>query len=180
MSVTTSHNTTGTEKLRHPKVKPDVGKGGLSEIFRRASHKTSSAVGSPVAFLAAFAVVLVWAVSGPLFSFSDTWQLVINTGTTIVTFLMVFLIQNTQNRDSRALHMKLDELILFTRGADNEMVDLETLSDEQMDRLEDHFHRLAKRLGHDEFIGEDVDEEIDEAAQAAEGRPRRPTQKASA
>jgi low affinity Fe/Cu permease len=94
-------------------------------------------------------VVLVWAVSGPLFAFSDTWQLVINTGTTIVTFLMVFLIQNTQNRDTRAVHLKLDELILYTKGADNELVDLENLTDEQIDRMEKQFHTLAKLLGKD-------------------------------
>jgi low affinity Fe/Cu permease len=119
----------------------------MNDAFRKAAHRISILAGTPLAFSAALLVIVLWAVSGPLFAFSDTWQLVINTGTTIVTFLMVFLIQNTQNRDSRALHMKLDELILYTEGADNELVELEDLSDEQMDRLERHYHRLAKVLG---------------------------------
>jgi low affinity Fe/Cu permease len=119
----------------------------MNDAFRKAAHRISILAGTPLAFSAALLVIVLWAVSGPLFAFSDTWQLVINTGTTIVTFLMVFLIQNTQNRDSRALHMKLDELILYTEGADNELVELENLSDEQLDRLERHYHRLAKVLG---------------------------------
>ena len=123
----------------------------MNDLFRKLAHTTSIKAGSPVAFLLALAVVLAWGLTGPLFGFSDTWQLVINTGTTIVTFLMVFLIQNTQNRDSRAIHMKLDELIIYTRGADNAMVELENMSDEQMDKLDAHFHRLAKALGHDEI-----------------------------
>ncbi|HEX5369173.1 MAG TPA: low affinity iron permease family protein [Dehalococcoidia bacterium] len=122
----------------------------MNERFRRAAHYTSTLVGSPPAFMLAFFVVLVWAVSGPFFGFSDTWQLVINTGTTIVTFLMVFLIQNTQNRDSRALHMKLDDLILHTKGPDNMLVHSDTLSDEEMDELEKHYHDLARVLGKEE------------------------------
>jgi low affinity Fe/Cu permease len=119
----------------------------MNEAFRKAAHQTSLMVGSPPAFLLALVVVAVWAVTGPLFGFSDTWQLVINTGTTIVTFLMVFLIQNTQNRDSRALHVKLDELILYTHGADNSLVDIDRLSDEQVGQLEDHLKSLATALG---------------------------------
>jgi low affinity Fe/Cu permease len=126
----------------------------LSGLFRRMARGVSTAMGSPVAFLTAFFLVLVWAVTGPIFGFSDTWQLVINTSTTIVTFLMVFLIQNTQNRDNRALHMKLDELIVYTKGADNSFVELENLSDEELNALEEHFHRLAKRLGHEDLIAE--------------------------
>jgi low affinity Fe/Cu permease len=137
----------------------------VNGIFRRMARSVSTAMGSPLAFLVAFAVVLTWAITGPLFGFSDTWQLVINTGTTIVTFLMVFLIQNTQNRDNRALHMKLDELIVYTKGADNSFVELENLSDEKLDALEAHFHRLAKRLGH-----EDV---LEHALPADERPPRR-------
>lgn len=126
----------------------------MQDIFRKLAHRTSLVVGSPAAFLIAFAVVLAWAVSGPIFAFSDTWQLVINTGTTIVTFLMVFLIQNTQNRDSRALHMKLDELIVYTQGASNDLIELENLSDEQLDRIEEHFHALARRLGQGDLVEE--------------------------
>ena len=121
----------------------------MNEGFRKAARYTSNLVGSPPAFMLAFLVVLVWAVSGPFFHFADTWQLVINTGTTIITFLMVFLIQNTQNRDSRAMHVKLDELILYTKGADNMLVQTEALSDEEIDRLEKHFHALARVLGKD-------------------------------
>jgi low affinity Fe/Cu permease len=122
----------------------------INDAFRKAAQRTSHLAGTAWAFSAALLIVLVWGVSGPLFRFSDTWQLVINTGTTIVTFLMVFLIQNTQNRDSRALHMKLDQLILYTKGADNDLVDAEELSDEQMDQLEEQYHRLARVLGKNE------------------------------
>jgi low affinity Fe/Cu permease len=121
----------------------------MNEAFRKVAHQVSLWTGTPAAFSLALLVIVAWAVSGPLFDFSDTWQLVINTGTTIVTFLMVFLIQNTQNRDSRAIHMKLDDLIIFTEGADNELVDLQNISDEQMDRLERRYRRLAKVLGKD-------------------------------
>jgi low affinity Fe/Cu permease len=90
-------------------------------------------------------VILVWAITGPLFGFSDTWQLVINTGTTIVTFLMVFLIQNTQNRDSEAIQIKLDELIRAVKGAHNALLDLEELEDEELDRMRDYYERIAER-----------------------------------
>jgi low affinity Fe/Cu permease len=100
------------------------------------------AVGTPGAFLLALAAIVVWAVLGPVFHFSDTWQLVINTGTTIVTFLMVFVIQNTQNRDTKALHLKLDELLRGVTGARTSLVDLENLSDEELDRLQREFERL--------------------------------------
>src|SRR5882672_1115630 len=103
-----------------------------SSFFRKFSHNTSVGVGSPWAFGIAVLVILTWGLSGPLFGFSDTWQLVINTGTTIVTFLMVFLIQNTQNRDAIAMHLKLDELIRAIKGARNRMVDLDELSDEEL------------------------------------------------
>ena len=112
-------------------------------FFRRFSHKTSSGVGSPWAFAAACAVIAAWGITGPVFHFSDTWQLVINTGTTIVTFLMVFLIQNTQNRDAIAIHLKLDELIRALKGARNQMVDIEELSDEELEKLRSEFRRLS-------------------------------------
>jgi low affinity Fe/Cu permease len=100
--------------------------------------------GRPAAFLIAVALVLLWAVTGPLFGFSDTWQLVINTSTTIITFLMVFLIQNTQNRDTEAIQIKLDELIRATQGAHNALLALEQLEDEELERYQHHYSQLAK------------------------------------
>lgn len=101
-------------------------------------------MGSPVAFVLAVAIIVAWALSGPLFGFSDTWQLVINTGTTIITFLMVFLIQNTQNRDAKAVHLKLDELLKGVEGARTRLVDLEDLSDEDLSQLQEEFKRLHR------------------------------------
>ncbi len=108
--------------------------------FARAAANVS---GSPVIFALALVVIVVWAITGPIFSYSDTWQLLINTGTTIVTFLMVFLIQNTQNRDTQAVQLKLDELIRVTKGAHNLMIDLEQLDDEQIERLRQIYERLG-------------------------------------
>ncbi|MEY2527033.1 MAG: hypothetical protein QOE73_1804 [Verrucomicrobiota bacterium] len=106
-------------------------------------------LGSAWAFVIALLIIAVWAATGPMFGFSDTWQLIINTGTTIVTFLMVFLIQNTQNRDAKAVHLKLDEIIRAIRGARNELVDLEELSDEELKKLEEQFRQLrAKAENH--------------------------------
>lgn len=104
----------------------------MSKSFGRIAHSISNAVGRPFAFATACVVVVIWAVSGPLFHFSDTWQLVINTGTTIVTFLMVFLIQNAQNRDTAALHLKMDELIRATEGAKNTLIALEQQGEEEI------------------------------------------------
>ena len=115
-----------------------------NDLFRRIAARTSHGVGSPWAFVAAFGVILVWAVTGPLFHYSDTWQLVINTGTTVVTFLMVFLIQNTQNRDSHALHLKLDELIRANDLARNRLMGPEDLTDAELDELHREFSVLAK------------------------------------
>jgi len=111
--------------------------------FTRFAKWTARATGQPIAFAVATGALVVWALSGPLFGFSDTWQLVINTGTTIVTFLMVFLIQNTQNRDSEALHVKLDELIRATKGAHNALLDLEELEEDELDRIRDKYEKLA-------------------------------------
>jgi len=113
--------------------------------FRGFACRVSEAVGSYWAFIAAFGVVLAWAVTGPLFHFSDSWQLVINTGTTIVTFLMVFLIQATQNRDGKALHLKLDELIRAQRSARNVFADLEHASEAELKRFEEEFRSLRSR-----------------------------------
>src|SRR5262249_23090613 len=112
--------------------------------FTRFAKWTSRVTGRPAAFVLAAMVILVWAITGPLFGFSDTWQLVINTGTTIVTFLMVFLIQNTQNRDSEAIQIKLDELIRAARGAQNSLLDLEELEDEELDRIHHQYELMAE------------------------------------
>jgi len=117
----------------------------VKEFFRTFAKHTAAAIGSPYAFVIAFALILVWASLGPVFGFSDTWQLVINTSTTIITFLVVFIIQNTQNRDSKALHLKLDELIRSIRGARNGLIDSEDLGDEEIDRLEHEFAKLRSK-----------------------------------
>jgi low affinity Fe/Cu permease len=115
------------------------------DAFRVFARHSSQVLGSAWAFIIALVIIVVWGITGPAFHFSDTWQLIINTGTTIVTFLMVFLIQNTQNRDAKAVHLKLDELIRAVRGARNKLVDLEDLSDEELKRLEEQFTRLRQR-----------------------------------
>jgi low affinity Fe/Cu permease len=120
----------------------------MREAFRHFAHGTSDIVGSPAAFIIGMLVIAVWAITSPVFRYSDTWQLVINTGTTVVTFLMVFLIQNTQNRDSRAVHLKLDELIRSVQTARNEMVGLENMSDEDLDALQKEFARLREHADH--------------------------------
>lgn len=107
----------------------------MNDTFRKFAQKVSSITGTPYAFGFSVLVIIAWAVMGPLFKYSDTWQLVINTGTTIVTFLMVFLIQNTQNRDNRALQTKLDELIRANKHARNQLIDLEDLSDTELDKI---------------------------------------------
>lgn len=117
----------------------------MNGFFRRFAQKTSAVVGSPWAFIIAVLVILVWAVTGPIFHFSDTWQLVINTGTTIITFLMVFLIQNTQNRDAKAIHLKLDELIRSVEKARTRLVDLESMTDEELEDLQKEFQTLRER-----------------------------------
>jgi low affinity Fe/Cu permease len=115
----------------------------MSEVFRKCANTVSDLVGSVWAFIVAICVILAWAVTGPIFGFSDTWQLIINTGTTIVTFLMVFLIQNTQNRDYKAVQTKLDELIIHTVGTDNGLILAEDLSEKELERLKERFERLA-------------------------------------
>ncbi len=117
----------------------------VQDAFRIAARKTSAVLGTAWAFMGAVAVIVIWGLTGHIFHYSDTWQLIINTGTTIVTFLMVFLIQNTQNRDSKAIQLKLDELIRSLSGARNRLMDLETLSDEDLQKFQDEFARLRKR-----------------------------------
>ena len=131
----------------------------MNETFRRIAHKTTEVTGSAWAFIASLLVILAWLVTGPIFHFSDTWQLVINTGTTIITFLMVFLIQNAQNRDAKAIHLKLDELIRALKNARNEMINLEDLDDQQMTRLEEEFRclRALQRILGKRLLPPDLD-----------------------
>jgi low affinity Fe/Cu permease len=120
----------------------------VSDAFRVFARRSAAMLGSAWAFGGAVLVILVWILTGPTFHFSDTWQLIINTATTVITFLMVFLIQNTQNRDAKAVHLKLDEIIRALKGARNQLVDLEDLSDEELKKLEEQFQRLRKRAEH--------------------------------
>jgi len=113
--------------------------------FTRFAKTTARVTGRPATFMLAVVVIIVWGVTGPLFGFSDTWQLVINTGTTIITFLMVFLIQNTQNRDTEALQVKLDELIRATKEADDCLLDLEELDDDELDKIRRSYEELAEK-----------------------------------
>lgn len=115
-------------------------------VFRFCADWISSAVGSPWAFALATLLIVAWLVTGPIFKYSDTWQLVINTATTIITFLMVFLIQNTQNRDTKAIHLKLDELLRGVQGARTRLVSLENLSDDELENLQHEFERLRQRV----------------------------------
>jgi low affinity Fe/Cu permease len=116
--------------------------------FARFATRTAAVVGSSWVFLIAVSCVIVWALTGPYFRYSDTWQLVINTSTTIVTFLMVFLIQNTQNRDARALHLKLDEIIRSHKPARNEMINIEKLSDQELEELAKHYEQIRLECDH--------------------------------
>ncbi|MBE7553552.1 MAG: low affinity iron permease family protein [Anaerolineales bacterium] len=137
----------------------------MNEFFRRFSHAASNVVGSSWAFLIAVIVIATWAVSGPIFNFSDTWQLIINTGTTIITFLMVFLIQNTQNRDAKAIHLKLDELLKAVEGARNNLIDLEDMADEELEELQQEFQRVRKKY--------DLDNQNDKDEVKIKKKPKR-------
>jgi low affinity Fe/Cu permease len=142
-------NKTQTQELKRHERERDIFC-VVSDAFRVFAHRSSVLLGSAWAFAAAVLAILVWILTGPTFHFSDTWQLIINTATTIITFLMVFLIQNTQNRDAKAMHLKLDELIRAIKNARDELVDLEDLSDEELKRLEEQFRRMRKRAENDE------------------------------
>ncbi len=133
----------GNDKGPRPKQRPCS---RMGSHFRKWASWISQAVGSSWAFGLAVVIIIAWAATGPLFRFSDTWQLVINTATTVVTFLMVFLIQNTQNRDTMAIHLKLDELLRGVKGARTSLINLENLSDEELQRLQQDFERLRRRL----------------------------------
>ncbi len=117
----------------------------INSPFTRFAKRTSTLTGRPMTFILAVGIILAWAVTGPLFDYSDTWQLVINTGTTIITFLMVFLIQNTQNRDTEALQIKLDELIRAQKEANNALLDLEEMDDRELDRIRETYAVLARK-----------------------------------
>jgi low affinity Fe/Cu permease len=118
-------------------------KNRLSLLFGKMSNKVTKATGSPMAFITALTIVIIWAVTGPIFGYSDTWQLVINTGTTIVTFLMVFIIQQSQNKDTMAIQLKLNELIACSEKASNRLVDIEDLTDEELDKIKKFYIKLA-------------------------------------
>ncbi|HEX3661224.1 MAG TPA: low affinity iron permease family protein [Acidobacteriaceae bacterium] len=124
------------------RLKTEIAAQTKGDAFGRFAAAASSWLGSKWAFLGAIAIILAWAVTGPIFHFSDTWQLIINTGTTIVTFLMVFLIQNTQNRDARAINLKLNELIRAIDAAGDQMMDIEKLSDEELDVLQARYEKI--------------------------------------
>jgi low affinity Fe/Cu permease len=131
-----------------PRPSPASNSNGRTPWFTRFARWISFHTGRPSAFLIAFTLIILWAATGPLFHYSDTWQLVINTTTTIVTFLMVFLIQATQNRDTQALQLKLDELIRAMKGARNTLLNIESLSDEEIEQLQTHFTQLAEKAKH--------------------------------
>lgn len=125
---------------------------GFSGIFDRFSNATTKATGSPAAFIIAFAIIIVWGITGPLFKFSDTWQLVINTGTTIITFLMVFVIQQSQNKDTMAIHLKLNELLAANKDASNRLIDIEDLTDHEIKVLKKFYVKLAEMAENDNDI----------------------------
>ena len=141
----------------------------MNETFRKFASKTSEIVGSPWAFIVAVVLIALWAVSGSVFGFSDTWQLIANTITTLITTLVVFLIQNTQNRDAKAIHLKLDELLRGVEGARTSMVDLEDLSDEDLKKLQDEFQRLRERSPN--LVDDDL-ERIDSELHARVGQEK--------
>jgi low affinity Fe/Cu permease len=128
--------------------------GGFTEKFEKFSQQVTHAVGRPWAFFIALLVIVLWAVTGPLFDFGDTWQLVINTGTTIVTFLMVFLIQQTQNKDGKAMELKLNELVAATKGASNRLIDVEALTEDDLDVLHGFYRQLVELAQRDRDLTE--------------------------
>jgi low affinity Fe/Cu permease len=140
---TPGHNGNATRAREFDEARREVKRqASLSVWFSRIATDTARWVGSPVAFLLACASCILWAVMGPIYHYSDTWQLVINTATTVLTFLIVFLIQNTQNRDAKALHLKLDEVIRSIQHAHNEMIDIENLSDKELDELKARYEQI--------------------------------------
>ena len=138
----------------------------MNDFFRKFASKTAEYVGTAWSFMIAVTIILVWAITGPMFQYSDTWQLVINTGTTIITFLMVFLIQRTQNKDALAIHLKLDEIVAALEGASNRLIDVEDLSEGEVELLHEHYKRLVEMAKRD--IELTVSHSIEEAEQRHE------------
>jgi len=134
----------GADEVRTGESMGQTKKNKLTELLERFAVAATKATGSSMAFILALSVIIVWGVTGPLFGFSDTWQLVINTGTTIVTFLMVFLIQRTQNKDALAIHIKLNEIVAALEGASNRLIDVEDLSEAEIQTLTQHFRSLSQ------------------------------------
>jgi len=124
----------------------------ISELLEKFSHQATRATGTSLAFVIALAVIVVWALTGPIFGYSDTWQLVINTGTTIITFLMVFLIQRAQNKDALAIHLKLNEIVAALEGASNRLIDVEDLSEPEIDALRKYYKRLIELAREDDVL----------------------------
>jgi len=144
---------------------------GFTSWFEGFSHRVTHATGRPWAFLIALAVIIIWALTGPIFGFGDTWQLVINTGTTIVTFLMVFLIQQTQNKDSKAMELKLNELVAATKGASNRLIDVESLTEDDLDVIRGYYRQLADLARSDRSLTESHSlEEAERLHQSQVGR----------
>lgn len=149
--------------------------GGLSGMLERFSHQATVRAGSSWAFIIALCVIIVWGVTGPIFGFSDTWQLVINTGTTIVTFLMVFLIQRAQNKDALALHLKLNEIVAALEGSSNRLIDVEDLTEGEIKTLHKHYGRLAEMAKHSAKLTESHSiEEAEARHERKKGRAAHP------
>lgn len=144
-----------------------------SHLFERLAHRATVFSGSTVSFILALFVILAWVITGPCFGFSDTWQLAINTGTTIVTFLMVFLIQRMQNKDSRAIHLKLNELVASLKGPSNRLIDVEDLSEEELETLSNYYRELAEMAKKEKNLS--VSHSIEEAAKLHQRKHRRIT-----
>ncbi len=152
-------------------MKSKKNKKGINKFFDRFSSAATRVTGKPIAFILAFIIIIVWAITGPIFKFSDTWQLVINTGTTIITFLMVFIIQQSQNKDTSAIHLKLNELIAATEGASNRLIDVEDLTQQELDTLKNFFIKLSDMAEKEDDIS--CTHTIEEAEGIYKLKPRR-------
>jgi len=147
----------------------------ISELLEKFSYQATRATGTSLAFVIAVAVIIVWALTGPIFGYSDTWQLVINTGTTIITFLMVFLIQRAQNKDALAIHLKLNEIVAALEGASNRLIDVEDLSEPEIDALRKYYKRLIELAREDDVLT--TTHSIEEAASRHGTKYKRPAAK---